>query len=156
MSGISNAVPDGAHITPGSPINRTLQIAKVNGVLTVTFENFQPPSGDGKLDIRIYHDCVVTLTLDTGNCDWEFDRSAALTLGTPGYSGVRYHNLQLGSGTRCTSAAFEAQYLNIQQANNDPYNMKFIVYNDPVTGAQYPNPLSLVIDPEIKNPGNYG
>jgi hypothetical protein len=32
--------------------------------------------------------------------------------------------------------------------------MTFIVYTDPATGATYPTPLSVFIDPDIKNPGH--
>ena len=155
MSSVSNPVPNGAHIPLGDNIGRTLQIAKVNGTLTVTFENFTPHTGDQPLDIRIYHNSLVTLTLDTGNCDWEFHHGAAVTLGTPGYPGSRYKNLQYGSGQRCVSVNFEAAYLDIQTANSDPYNMKFIVYTDPDTQTPYPTPLPLFIDPDIKNPGNH-
>jgi hypothetical protein len=155
MSGVSNAVPGGSHIMPVDNINRTLQIAKTGSGFSVTFKNVVQPSGDGPLDIRIYHDSLVAYTLDTANCDWEFDHSAAVTLGTPGTPGNRYKNLSLQyTGQRCTGMTFEAAWLNIPGSNSDPYNMTFIVYTDPATGATYPTPLSVFIDPDIKNPGH--
>ena len=154
MSNVANPITDGPPITPGAPVNRTLKITKNGGSLSASFEGVSSMPGDGPLDIRIYNDCVVTLALDTGNCDWEFDPAAAVTLGTPGSPGARYHNLRLAtSNQRNVRATFEAAYLNITTANSDPYSMNFIVYTDPTTGAHYPQPVNLNIDPQIRNPG---
>src|SRR5689334_594284 len=142
MSNVSNPVPNGSHIPHVDTINLTLRIAKANGGFSVTFENFVPLPGDGPLDIRIYNNSLVALTLDTGNCDWEFDQNTAVTLGTPGTPGARYYNLALtrNANQRYVKATFEAAYLNISMANSDPYSMNFIVYNDPVTGLPYSPP----------------
>ena len=151
-------VPAGPPITIVDHINHILQISGTNPDFFVKFENFTPMPGDQPLDIEIFHNSSITLTLDTGNCDWEFSHTAdvpPITLGAHGRT-ILYSNLTApidGNG-RCTQASLQASLAD--GPGSDPYNMHVVIYTDPQTGAPFNPPVTRFIDPAFKNPGHTG
>jgi hypothetical protein len=161
--GVQNPIPSGTPLTPKQYVYITLHLApppRAGGDPIVTATGSPTLPGDDPLTIRIYADSVVAFTLDTSNADWEFSHAGGVSLATQGASGIRYHNLfpapgSTPSGVRSYTASFEATYFQQSSANKDGYNLNFMIWRG-ADGTVYENGRVYSIDPDIKNPGNYG
>ena len=113
---------------------------------------------DGPLELKVTENCSITLQLDE-DIDWEFDQVAPLTLGDTADKGTRYFDLQsllAGDSNKCVGVSLTALRKDAipGPANRDPYNLNFLVYLRQTDGRRISTPLSLAIDPDIKNPGD--
>ena len=150
------AIAPGPSIAP-SPGTTTLDQTNIKFKITGTNPNFSV-SPDNPLDFSVNHNGIVALSVDTTNCDWEFNIDYPVTLG-PELPPTRYQNLKRSfdpNTGRCTQVSFEASYFSTytdSDANYDPYNVNFIIYTDPTTGNDLGQPAQKQIDPHIKNPG---
>lgn len=112
-------------------------------------------TGDGPLTIRVPQDCTIIIKLDDA-WNWEFRHENAIMIGTFDYPDPeRYFNLvQNIVGGRCMQVQFNAQLLDRDVVNDDPY--LFYVNLDQImpdgTAAQQ---LAVRIDPDIRNPGDH-
>lgn len=112
------------------------------------------PTGDGPLTIRVPQDCTIVIKLDDA-WKWEFRHENAIMIGTFDYPDpARYFNLseKIVDG-RCMQVQFNAQYLDKDVVNDDPY--LFYINLDQVMPDGTPaQALAVRIDPDIRNPGN--
>lgn len=157
FGGTQNPIPPGPHV-PGTILPFKLQISGCNGNYTVLFEGVKPKDSNNPLDIDINQNSVITFTLDTSNCDWEFDPAAGVTLGTLQSPKGTYVNLteNVDGNGRYTTATLEATFIPPPAANEDQYNLNFIIYKDPC-GTVYPGGKSWgTPDPHFWNPGRPG
>ncbi|MEJ0024877.1 MAG: nucleotide synthetase [Rhizomicrobium sp.] len=117
------------------------------------------PAEDGPLELRVQKkDCMVTIELDKA-IDWEFRRELPMSLGVAPDGQDRYFDVQglpVDAASRCMSISFRALLLKqgTPKVNKDPYNLHFRVYLRRMDGTRINTPLSLTIDPDIKNPGD--
>lgn len=113
------------------------------------------PSADGPLDIRVPSDCLIVLRLDNAFA-WEFRHDNAIMFGPMNYPDfVRYCNLvpEIVNG-RCQKVQFNARYLDVEEANRDPYAF-YVLLDQQLSGAPLAEPLLVRIDPDIIDPGDH-
>ncbi|HTQ14561.1 MAG TPA: nucleotide synthetase [Rhizomicrobium sp.] len=107
--------------------------------------------------LRIFRSCEVTLQLDDYN--WEFSSNNPIMLGDDPATSA-YSNLAVAppdaDGLR-RSLSFHAEYIPVVQGSPrdpDPFNLYIYVYLTTPAGGQVSYPLSVTVDPDIKNPGD--
>jgi hypothetical protein len=125
-----------------------------------------PPIGQSLQDWPGWY---VDIILDQ-TFEWYFQTQDTLMLGTApdypppddgsgDYQDPLYYGLTVNASQ--TTATFYAYYYgytptaaNPERPYTDPYNLNFLVYIQGSGGNPLPNPLSVSIDPDIKNPGD--
>lgn len=135
-----------------------MSIKAENGYMQYYFKDrpdSPDPTGDGPLTIRVPQDCTIVIKLDDA-WKWEFRHENAIIIGTSEYPDpARYFNLvqDIVDG-RCMQVQFNAQYLDQDVVNDDPY--LFYINLDQIMpdGTAAPT-LAVRIDPDIRNPGDH-
>ena len=110
--------------------------------------------------MRVPQNCQISISLDS-SWNWEFRHTNPVMLAAPNSpsgspASGRYYNLvpSTSPSSRCTSLTFCADYYNISGTNIDPVNI-YVKLDQQNADGSAALPLTIVIDPDIKDPGDH-
>ncbi len=133
-----------------------LSLTAASGVLKPYFKDKPDdinPANDAEPRLHVPKSCYLELNLDT-KWKWTFlPGDGGVMLGKSKLAGDRYFALNPDPGGQ--KVTFFAVYLDSpKRADTDPYNLSFLVHMELADGTSDPTPLLVVVDPDIKNPGD--
>ncbi len=158
-------LPENPVLTQRKPVSCEVTLTEdIAGQLYVSFNTTAQKPGDGLLDLRICEDTLLVFELQNNGPEiWEFSHPAGITLAydvpaAPDQDWLQNYSMvppDTGDDELCLTAQIEARHSFRKQLRNYKYNLKFKIYTSP-RGTTYIEPIELFIDPDIKNPGDYG
>ena len=168
-------IPENSGIPYSPDVREYVLTASIDGQYLAFLYSSMPAGekADGKapLLMRVPTDCTIKLTLDN-SLRWRFPPDGvAIRLGPATSSDPRvtppdqrYANLKpVQIGIDCKSVTFSAVYLPLKDPQDPTRNVEnfdlfniFVVVDQPAANGNgvIPDPLLLMIDPGIKNPGD--
>jgi hypothetical protein len=165
-TGNEQAIPQRSGVTPPSYVQsytlsvRTTSSGYLDFYWSSAPSNFDPTK-DQPLTMRVPQNCQIAISLDS-SWNWEFKHTNPVTLAAPSLpagnpASGRYYNLvpSISSSSRCTSLSFCADYYSTTNNNVDPVNI-YVKLDQQNADGSAALPLTIVIDPDIKNPGDPG